>query len=151
MVPKWLSGKKSACQCKIRRRHEFDPWIRKITLEKEMAIHSGILGWEIPWREEPGGLQSMGSQRVGHNWVTERASTHLIFTVFCCLFHLRRGSWDLEVLSKCQKITQAQGVWLGWVLMLLWDGFQLCFHANMHAPNHNVILPCHLHAKNTLN
>ena len=34
-------------------------------LEKEMATHSSILGWEIPWTEEPGGLQSVGSQRVG--------------------------------------------------------------------------------------
>ena len=40
---------------------------RKDALEKEMAIHSSILAWEIPWTEEPGGLQSMGSQRVGHN------------------------------------------------------------------------------------
>ena len=39
-------------------------------LEKEMAIHSSILAWRIPWIEEPGGLQSMGSQRVRHNWVT---------------------------------------------------------------------------------
>ena len=36
-------------------------------LEKEMAIHSNILAWEIPWTEEPGGLQSMGSQRVGYS------------------------------------------------------------------------------------
>ena len=36
-------------------------------LEKEMAIHSSILAWEIPWTEEPSGLQSMGSQRVGHD------------------------------------------------------------------------------------
>ena len=36
-------------------------------LEKEIAIHSNTLAWEIPWMEEPGGLQSMGSQRVGHN------------------------------------------------------------------------------------
>ena len=36
-------------------------------LEKEMATHSGILAWRIPWTEEPGGLQSMGLQRVGHN------------------------------------------------------------------------------------
>ena len=35
-------------------------------LEKEIATHSSILAWEIPWIEEPGGLQSMGSQRVGH-------------------------------------------------------------------------------------
>ena len=36
-------------------------------LENEMATHFGILPWRIPWIEEPGGLQSMGSQRVGHN------------------------------------------------------------------------------------
>ena len=36
-------------------------------LEKGMATHSSILAWEIPWSEEPGGLQSMGSQKVGHN------------------------------------------------------------------------------------
>ena len=35
-------------------------------LEREMATHSRILAWRIPWTEEPGGLQSMGSQRVGH-------------------------------------------------------------------------------------
>ena len=36
-------------------------------LEKEMETHSSILVWKIPWTEEPGGLQSMGSQRVRHN------------------------------------------------------------------------------------
>ena len=36
-------------------------------LEKEMATHSSILAWKIPWTEEPGGLQSMGSPRVGHD------------------------------------------------------------------------------------
>ena len=36
-------------------------------LEKEMATHSSILAWRIPWTEEPGGLQSMGSQRFGHD------------------------------------------------------------------------------------
>ena len=36
-------------------------------LEKEMAIHSSTIAWKIPWTEEPGRLQPMGSQRVGHN------------------------------------------------------------------------------------
>ena len=36
-------------------------------LEKEMTTHSSVLAWKIPWMEEPGGLQSMGSQRVGHD------------------------------------------------------------------------------------
>ena len=40
------------------------------TLEKEMATHSSILAWEIPWTEESGGLQSMGHKRVGHNLTT---------------------------------------------------------------------------------
>ena len=41
-----------------------------------MSTHSSILGWRIPWTEEPGGLQSMGSQRVGHDWATNtRASS----------------------------------------------------------------------------
>ena len=39
-------------------------------LEKEMATHSSILAWKISWTKEPGGLQSMGSQRVGHDWAT---------------------------------------------------------------------------------
>ena len=39
-------------------------------LEKEMATHSSILAWRILWTEEPGGLQSMGLQRVGHDWAT---------------------------------------------------------------------------------
>ena len=39
-------------------------------LEKETATHPSVLAWEIPWTEEPGGLQSMGSQRAGHDWAT---------------------------------------------------------------------------------
>ena len=45
-------------------------------LEEEMAIHSTILAWKIPQTEEPGGLQSRGSQGVGHDLVTEHMSTH---------------------------------------------------------------------------
>ena len=37
-------------------------------LEREIAIHSSILDWRIPWTEEPGGLQSRGSQRIEHDW-----------------------------------------------------------------------------------
>ena len=40
---------------------------REVPLEKKMAMHSSILAWKIPWTEEPGRLQSMGSQRVGHD------------------------------------------------------------------------------------
>ena len=52
-----------------------ETWVRSLgqedPLEKEMATHSSILAWEILWTEEPGGLQSMGLQRVGHNLATK--------------------------------------------------------------------------------
>ena len=44
-------------------------------LEKEMATHSSTLAWKIPWTGEPGRLQSMGLQRVGHNWATSLSFT----------------------------------------------------------------------------
>ena len=45
---------------------------REDPLQEEMATHSGTLAWRIPGTEEPGGLQSMGSQRVGHDCVTRQ-------------------------------------------------------------------------------
>ena len=48
-------------------RDRFDLWGGEDPLEEGMATHSRILAWRIPWTEEPGGLQSMGSQRVKHN------------------------------------------------------------------------------------
>ena len=47
-------------------------------LEKEMATHSSILAWKIPWRKEPSRLQSTGSQRVGHDWATSLYWTLLL-------------------------------------------------------------------------
>ena len=48
-----------------------DTWVQSVgwedPLEKGMTTHSSILAWRIPWTEEPGGLQSMGSQRAGHD------------------------------------------------------------------------------------
>ena len=48
-----------------------ETWVRSLgqedPLEKEMAIHSSAIAWKIPWTEEPDRLQSMGSQRVGHD------------------------------------------------------------------------------------
>ena len=48
------------------------PLIREDPLEKERATHSSIFAWRMPWMEEPGGLQPMGSQRVRHDLATER-------------------------------------------------------------------------------
>ena len=54
--------------CLPSRRCAFDPCVGKIPLEEEMVNHSSILAWKIPWTEEPGGLQSIGLQRVGRDW-----------------------------------------------------------------------------------
>ena len=66
----------------------------KFTLEREMATHSSILVWRIPWTEEPGGLQSMGSQRVRHGWVTiTHTHTHTWLHVFPSQkIHIYHGS-----------------------------------------------------------
>ena len=73
-APWWLSGKESSCNAGgvgLILGQE-DP------LEKEMATHSSILAWGIPWTEEPGRLQSMGLQRVGHDLATKQQQQ------FCC-------------------------------------------------------------------
>ena len=48
---------------------------REDPLEKGVATHSSLLAWRIPWTEEPGGLQSMGSQRVGYDWMTDAVTS----------------------------------------------------------------------------
>ena len=57
-----------------------ETWVQSLgwedPLEKKMATHSSILSWEIPWTEVPGRLQSMGSQRVGHNLTTKQQLTY---------------------------------------------------------------------------
>ena len=62
-LPQWLSNKELSCNTGG---GQEDP------LEKEMTIHSSILAWEIPWTEEPGGLQSMGLQTAGHDLATKQ-------------------------------------------------------------------------------
>ena len=55
------------------------------SLEEDMATHSSILAWEIPWTEEPGGLQSVGLQRVGYNLATKQQTSVGMFT--CHIWH----------------------------------------------------------------
>ena len=72
----WCTAKwfpEPACQCRRHKRHGFDPWVGKIPWRR--ATHSSILAWRIPWTEEPGWLQSIGSQKVGHDRVT--SYTHI--------------------------------------------------------------------------
>ena len=78
----------------------WDTWVQtrgwEDLLEKERATHSSTLVWKIPWMEEPGRLQSMGLQRVGHNWVTSLS--------------LSSNIWFANILSDS----------IGW-LFILWD------------------------------
>ena len=72
--------KKSASQC---RRCGFNPGFGKIPLKKEMATHSNILAWGIPWIKEPGRLQSMGSQTAG------RVTNTYFYTSLISVKHLK--------------------------------------------------------------
>ena len=69
--------------------------------EKEMAAHSSILAWEIPWTEEPGGLLFMGSQRVGHDWVTKHCT-------------------KAKVKWVCENVLFFLIEFCGWAFIVLW-------------------------------
>ena len=73
--PGGASGKEPSCQCRRQK-----TWIQSLgqedPLEEGMATHSSILTCRIQWTEEPGGLQSIGSQKVGHDW-SDWAWTHV--------------------------------------------------------------------------
>ena len=63
-----------------------ETWVLSLSqedpLEKGMATHFSILAWEIPWTEEPSGVQSMESQRVGHDWVTNMFTLSVLANFF---------------------------------------------------------------------
>ena len=96
------------------------PWSDEIRLEKEMATHSSILAWKIPGTEEPGGLPSMGSHRVGHDW-----ATLLSFSFLEGLVGLHR-TIQLQLL---------QHYWSGLRLELLWY-WMVCLEMNR---DHSVV------------
>ena len=64
------------------REAQFDPWVGIDHLEDEMATHSSILAWRIPWTEEPGGLQSIGLQRVRHHSSTTKRLTLSLYQFY---------------------------------------------------------------------
>ena len=115
----WCSGKDSACQCRRFRRLGFNPWVGKIPLEEGMATHSSTLAWRIPWTEEAGGLQSMGSHGAGHVW----AHTCIPFRIFILvqiistqfkiyfLFLLAKEVCGRVWLLAAQKPTDRPGWW----------------------------------------
>ena len=59
--PFGTNSKEPTFQCRGSKRQWFDPWVGEEDLEKGMTTHASVLAWRIPWTEEPGRLQSMGS------------------------------------------------------------------------------------------
>ena len=76
--PRGSAGKESICQCRRHKRRGFNPWVRKIPWRRRWQP-TRLLTWEIPWTEEPGGLQSITWQRVGYNWA--HMHTHTVLKV----------------------------------------------------------------------
>ena len=70
----WHNGKVSTCQCRGHKRHQLDLWIGNIAWSRKWQPTPVCLPGKFPWTDELGGLQSMGSQRVKHDWV--RAYKH---------------------------------------------------------------------------
>ena len=108
---------------------------------KKMATHSSILAWRIPWTKEPGGLQSMGSQRVGHNWATNtHTHTHTEYSIVC-VYHIFFICWWTHRLFPCPGCCKqcCKEHWSGCVFdhgflrvcAQQWDSgviWQLCFY-----------------------
>ena len=79
-------------------------------LEKEIAIHSSILAWEIPWTEEPGRLQSMGLQRVGHDLATKQRQPQMMKRPWSLFTLLQAEEEDLSrVTHLCVRSRKTTG------------------------------------------
>ena len=77
-------------------------------LEKEMATHSSVLAWRIPGTEEPGGLPSMGSHRVGHNW------SHLAAAAAAACCYIRPSSLSqvhIDYFPFCERMISPHALW----------------------------------------
>ena len=80
-LPRWCWRSRTHCQCRKHKKHGFNPWVRRVPLEKGMAAHSRILAWRIPWTEEPGGYSP---------WLNESLTwLKWLVHVLCC-FHIKR-------------------------------------------------------------
>ena len=100
-------SKGSTRECRI---HGFDPWVQEDPLKEEMATHSSILAWEIWWTEEPGGLQSMVSQRIRRDWVStisdgwtpRKWSPNYWFSYICKAFYILVPNYPSNFTDDCR-------------------------------------------------
>ena len=98
--PGGASGKEPTCQC---RRHEM--WVQSLgqedPLEEGMATNSNILAWRNPWTEEAGGLQSTGSQRVGHNFARVHSAQDAVWVkVYYFFWHMNVQIFEHHLMKR---------------------------------------------------
>ena len=93
-------------------------------LEKEMATHSSTLAWKIPWMEKRGRLQSMGSQRVGHDWATSLSLSFLIIHIINCA-NIHRACNVLGSLKSAEQHTVMWKAYCSWL-----TNYHICTHHN---------------------
>ena len=84
-------GKECACQCRRCTRPRLNSWVGKIPWQRKRQLIPVFLTGESPWAEEPGGLQSMQSQRAGHHWVTKHSTQHSL-----CLYDMVFSSFIIN-------------------------------------------------------
>ena len=121
-------------------------------LEKETAIHSSTIGvaiaWKIPWTEEPGRLQSMGSQRIGHDWATSRSpSVPSLLSLKPMQPHSKMSSYMLLIVfllmnvleniknvcfQMCFKIVSASFKIRNSIGVLIWIAWNCNFNCNLY-------------------
>ena len=126
-VMAWMAKNLSAMQ---------EIWVQSLgwedPLEKGMATHFSILAWKIPWAEEPGRLQSMGLQRIRHNWVTNTFFQEIVVQSLCCVWFFAIPwnaackaslsftiSWSLLKLMSIESVMPSNNLFLCHPLLLL--------------------------------
>ena len=95
-LPRWLSDKESTCQCKRCRRLRFDLWVRKIPWRRKWQPTPEFLPGESHGQRSLGGLQFMGSQRVGRDLLTEHVRRHHLVQPFHLTYRAKTGASDPE-------------------------------------------------------
>ena len=97
LLPQWLSWQRTSLAMQEMQETRVDP------LEKEMATCSNILAWKIPWTEEAGGLQTMGLQRIGHDWVCMHTHTSRMALVLriAIMATVLNGKSIVDILTIC--------------------------------------------------
>ena len=104
------------------------------SLEKEMATHSTVLAWRIPAMAEPGGLPSMGSQRVGHDW-SDLAAAAAVLLERECTWLVKNKDFETDCLCQNPDSAELQTVW-PWASSLTTLG--PCFYVSKNGDDDNI-------------